>query len=328
MRGQLGIRIATFLVLLAAAAAPRVHAADAWPSRPVKIVVTYTAGGAADTLGRLAAQKLGDALSQQFVVENKPGAGGLIGSEIVARAAPDGYTLGVSSLTTLVINPASLDKANWPLDTFKDFTHLALLGGPPTVLVVDTELPIKTLKDFIAVAKSTPKGLSYGSAGIGSGGQMVGEMFQKLAGFHMTHVPYKGANQAMADLMGHQLAVGSVTLSTAGEQIRGGLARAIAVSTKRRVAAYPDLPTFAELGYPDLTSTTWFALAGPAGLPAELTARINAIVNKGFEQPDIVKRLEHDAIEREPYTPAEFVQFIKDETTRWGPIARESAKGK
>jgi tripartite-type tricarboxylate transporter receptor subunit TctC len=321
------LRIAAVLLLLAAGAVPA-QADEAWPARTVRIVVTYTPGGAADTLGRLAAQELSQTLGQQFVVENRPGAGGLIGSEIVARAAPDGYTLGVSSLTTLVINPASMDHEHWPLDPFKDFTQIALLGGPPTVLIVDTNLAAKTLKDFVALAKSKAGGFSFGSAGIGSGGQMVAVMLQRLAGFHMTHIPYKGANQAVGDVMGHHIPVGFVTLSTASGQVKGGLVRALAVTTKTRVSDFPDVPTFAELGYPDTTSTTWFALAGPAGLPPAITTKINAILVKAFQAPEMQKRLAPEAILTEPFTPAEFTAFVQAETKRWAPIAREAATAK
>jgi tripartite-type tricarboxylate transporter receptor subunit TctC len=312
-------------LLLAAACLPPAHADEAWPTRPARIIVTYTPGGAADTLGRYAAQALSEATGQQFVVENRPGAGGLIGTEIFARATPDGYTLGVTSLTSEVINPASLDHEHWPLDPFKDFTHIALLGGPPNVIVVDPQLAAATLKEFIALAKQAAGGFSYGTAGIGSGGQMVAEMLQRLAGFHMTHVPYKGASQAVADVMGHHIQAGSVTLSTAAGQIKGGLVRALAVSTKQRVADFPDIPTFAELGYPDATSSIWFALAGPAGLPQEITNKVNAIVVKALQGPAIQARLASDAIQTEPYTPAEFTAFVQAETKRWAPIARETA---
>ena len=316
---------AVAVLLMAAGAAPA-KAADTWPTRSVRIIVTYTPGGAADTLGRYAAQALSQALGQQFVVENRPGAGGLIGTEIFARAAPDGYTLGVTSLTTEVINPASMDHEHWPLDPFKDMTQIALLGGPPNVLIVDPQLPAKSLKEFIDLAKKAPGGFSYGSAGIGSGGQMVAEMLQRLAGFHMTHVPYKGASQATADVMGHHIQAGSVTLSTAAGQIRGGLVRALAVSTKQRVADFPNIPTFAELGYPDATSMIWFALAGPAGLPPAIVDKVNKIVVTSFQSPEMQKRLAPEAIQTEPYTPAQFLAFVKDETKRWAPIAREAAK--
>jgi tripartite-type tricarboxylate transporter receptor subunit TctC len=321
------LRIAAVLLLAAAGFTP-VLADEAWPTRPVRIIVTYTPGGAADTLGRYAAQALAEATGQQFVVENRPGAGGLIGTEIFARAAPDGYTLGVTSLTTEVINPASMDHEHWPLDPFKDFTHIALLGGPPNVIIADPQLPASTLKDFIALAKTKSGGFSYGSAGIGSGGQMVAEMLQRLAGFHMTHVPYKGASQAVADVMGHHIQAGSVTLSTAAGQIKGGLVRGLGVSTKQRVADFPDIPTFAELGYPEATSSIWFALAGPPGLAPEIAAKINAIIVKSFQSPAMQQRLAPDAIQTEPYTPAEFTAFVQAETKRWAPIARETATAK
>ncbi|HTY66490.1 MAG TPA: tripartite tricarboxylate transporter substrate binding protein [Alphaproteobacteria bacterium] len=324
-RAPFGIAAA---LLLATACLPPAHADETWPTRPARIIVTYTPGGAADTLGRYAAQALSEATGQQFVVENRPGAGGLIGTEIFARAAPDGYTLGVTSLTSEVINPASLDHEHWPLDPFKDFTHIALLGGPPNVIIADLQLPAQTLKDFVALAKAKPGSFSYGTAGIGSGGQMVAEMLQHLAGFHMTHVPYKGASQAVADVMGHHIQAGSVTLSTAAGQIKGGLVRALAVSTKQRVADFPDLPTLAELGYPDATSMIWFALAGPAGLPPDVTAKINRIVVKSFQSPGMQQRLAPEAIQTEPYTPAEFTAFVQAETKRWAPIARETATAK
>ncbi|MBV8537763.1 MAG: tripartite tricarboxylate transporter substrate binding protein [Alphaproteobacteria bacterium] len=319
---------AAAVLLLATVGVSAALADEAWPARPVRIIVTYTPGGAADTLGRYAAQALSQATGQQFVVENRPGAGGLIGTEIFARAAPDGYTLGVTSLTSEVINPASLDHEHWPLDPFKDFTHIALLGGPPNVIVADPQLPAPTLKDFVALAKQAPGGFSYGTAGIGSGGQMVAEMLQRLAGFHMTHVPYKGASQAVADVMGHHIQAGSVTLSTAAGQIKGDLVRALAVSTKQRVADFPDLPTLAELGYLDATSMIWFALAGPAGLPPEIAAKANAIVVKSFQSPEMQQRLAPEAIQTEPYTPAEFTAFVEAETRRWAPIARETAAAK
>jgi tripartite-type tricarboxylate transporter receptor subunit TctC len=322
--GLLAVALAALTFLTGPALTGPAWADTAWPAHAVRVIVPYTPGGAADTLGRIAAQKLTETLGQQFVVENRPGAGGLIASQLVAHAAPDGYVLGVSSMTTMVINPSSMDQAHWPLDPLKDFTQIALFGGPPTVLVVDTKLPAKTLKDFIAEAKTAPGGFSYGSAGVGSGGQMVMELLQRLAGFHMTHVPYKGASQAVADVMGHQIAAGSVTLSTAAGQIKGGLVRPLAVTTKQRVPDFPDVPTFAELGYPETTSITWFAMCGPAGLPPAITDKVNAIVVKTFQDPAIQKRLKADAIQTEPFTPPQFLDFVKSETKRWGPIAREA----
>jgi tripartite-type tricarboxylate transporter receptor subunit TctC len=301
-----------------------VLAADAWPTHPVKIVVPYAPGGSADTLGRLAAQALTEAFGQQFVVDNKGGAGGLVGSEIVAKSAPDGYNLVVSGVASHIIAPA-LNAANVSFDPIKDFAHIAILGGPPDVLVVHTGLTVKTLPEFIALAKSTPGGLTYGTPGIGTHGHLVAEMLQSRAGFKMTSVPYRGASQAVADLIGHQLPAGCFTLTTASEQIRAGNLRAIAVTSRKRLPDYPDVPTFVELGYPDLVATTWFALSGPAGMPEDIVNKINAAVIKGFKNPDIRKRLERDAIDPEPFTPAEFTAYVKEETKRWGPIAQSLA---
>ncbi len=298
--------------------------AETWPTHPVRIVVPYAPGGSADTLGRIAAQALSEALGQQFVVDNKGGAGGLVGSEIVAHAAPDGYTLVVSGIASHIIAPALNPKAA-TFDPIKDFTHIALLGGPPDVLVVHNGIPVKTLKEFIALAKSTPGGLTYGTPGIGTHGHLVAEMLQRRADFRMTSVPYRGASQAVADLIGHQLPAGCFTLTTASEQIKAGNLKPIAVTSKRRLPDYPDVPTFVELGYPDLIATTWFALSGPAGLPPEIVRRINAEVIKAFKTPEVRKRLERDAIEPEPLSPAEFVAFVKQETERWGPIAQALA---
>ena len=297
-------------------------AADTWPSKPVRIVVPYGPGGSADTLGRLAAQKLTEALGQQFVIENRAGAGGLVGSEIVAHAAPDGYTLVVSGIASHVIAPAL--NPNTAFDPIKDFTHIVLLGGPPDALVTTKAVRAKTLPEFIALAKTAPGGLSYGTPGIGTHGHLVAELLQKEAGFKMTNVPYRGAAAAVTDIIAGQIPAGCFTLTTASEQIRAGNLNAIAVTTKRRLPDYPDLPTFVELGYPDLVAVTWFALSGPAGLPPDVVTRINQAVIKGFDSPDVRKRLARDAIDPEKLSPAEFTEFVKQETARWAPLARAS----
>ena len=294
--------------------------ADAWPSRPVRVVVPFSAGGSADILGRIAAQQLTEALGQQFVADNRPGAGGLIGVDIAAHAPPDGYTLAVSGIASLVVGPVL--NPNAPYDPIKDLTHIALLGGPPTVLVVNPKVPVKTVAEFIAFAKSTAGGLSYGTPGIGTHGHLVGEMFQQRAGFRMAHVPYRGASQAVTDIVAGQVPVGSVTLTTASEQILSGQLRALAVTSTRRIAQYPNVPTFVELGYPDMVATTWFSLSGPPGLPPEIVNKINEVITKSWKKPEVRKRLDRDSIDPEPYTPAEFTEFVKSEIKRWGPLAK------
>src|SRR5689334_6453946 len=236
-----------------------------WPARPVKIIVPFAPGGTADTLGRVIAQKLSDQLKESFVIENRGGAGGAVGSELAAKAPPDGYTLVVSGIASHVIAP--LLPQGTPYDPMKDFSHIALFGGPPAVLAVNPGLEAKNLKEFVALAKAKPGTLSYGSPGNGTQGQLVAELFKHLAGIDVQHVPYKGASGAVTDMIAGHIAAVSTTLSTASGQIRAGRARALAISAPARLPDYPDIPTFAESGYPDLVATVWFSLSGPAGLP-------------------------------------------------------------
>lgn len=307
-------------VLLALGAVPA--ASQEWPAKPVKIIAPFAPGGTADTLGRLVAIKLTDALGQQFVVENRPGAGGLIGSEMVARAAPDGYTLVVSGVASHVVAPAL--NPNLGFDPIKDFTHIALFGGPPDVLVVSNPTPARTLAEFIAYGKTSPGKLSYATPGIGTHGHLVAELLQQRAGFRMEHVPYRGAGQAVGDIVGNQIPSGSFTLTTASEHIRAGTIRALAVSSPKRLPDYPDVPTYTELGFPELVTVTWFSLSGPAGIPEPIVKKLNAEVIKALALPDIRQRLARDAIDPEPLDPAAFVKFIEEETKIWVPIARAS----
>jgi len=306
------------LVLFAALAA---HA-ESWPSRPVRLVVPYGAGGTADFLGRIAADQLTKAFGQQFVVENRPGAGGIVGSDFVAHAAPDGYTLEVSGVASHIMAPAL--RPDLTFDPVNGFTHIVLLGGPPDVIAVSRAISAKTFPDLVAQAKATAGGLSYGTAGIGAHGQLVCELLQKRAGFHMTHVPYRGGGPAIADLVAGHVPVACLTLTTASAQLRAGTIHAVAISTAHRLEAYPDIATFAELGYPDLTASTWFALSGPAGLPADIVGRINTAVIEALRKPEVRALLDRDAIEAEPLSPAEFTAFFKAEAARWTPFARAS----
>jgi len=296
--------------------------AQSWPSRPVKLVVPFPPGGSADTLGRIVAQRLGEQLKQSFVVENRGGAGGILGSELVAKAPPDGYTLLVSGIASHVIAP--LLPQGTPYDPMKDFTHIALFGGPPAVLAVKPELPARDLKSFVELAKAAQKPLSYGSPGNGTQGQLVAELFKRLAGIQLQHVPYKGAANAVTDLIGGQIDSVSTTLSTASAQIRAGRARALAISAAARLPDYPDIPTFAESGYPDLVATVWFSLSGPAGMPPEIVRTLNEEVRRVLELTDTRERLRHDGIAPNRLDAREFNAFVADELRRWAPIVRAS----
>ena len=296
--------------------------AQAWPAKPVKVIVPFAPGGSADTLGRLVCQKLAEQLRENFIVENRPGAGGVLGSELVAKAAPDGYTLGVSGIASHVI--AALLPQATPYDPLRDFTHIALFGGPPVVLAVQPSLGARDLKEFVGLAKAKPGELNYGSPGNGTQGQLVAELFKRLAGIDLVHIPYKGASGAVADLMAGQIAAVSTTLSTAAGQIRGGRARALAISGARRLPDYPDIPTFAEMGYPDLVATVWFSLSGPANLPADIVYRLNAEVRRALELPETRERVRHDGITPNRLEAREFTAFVSDELRRWGPVVRAS----
>ena len=290
--------------------------AHAWPDRPVRIIVPFAPGGSADLLGRLVAQHL----KGSFVVENRPGAGGVLGSELVAKAQPDGYTLVVSGIASHAIAPAL--PQGTPYDPVKDFTHIALFGGPPAVLAVNPSLEAKDLREFVALAKARP--LSYGSPGNGTQGQLVAELFKRKAGIDLQHIPYKGASGAVTDLIAGHIPVISTTLTTAASQIRAGRARGLAISAPLRLADFPDIPTFAELGYRDLVATVWFSLSGPANLPADIVERLNAEVNRALDLPEVRERLKPEGIVPQRLTAKEFTGFVADEVQRWAPVVRAS----
>jgi tripartite-type tricarboxylate transporter receptor subunit TctC len=294
--------------------------AYAWPDKPIKIIVPFAPGGSADTLGRLVAQKLAEQLKASFVVENRAGAGGTIGSDLVAKAPADGHTLVVSGIASHVIAP--MLPQGTPYDPVRDFSHIALFGGPPAVLAVHPSVLAKDLREFVLLSKTKP--LSYGSPGNGTQGQLVAELFKRQAGIDMLHVPYKGASGAVTDLIAGHIPVVSTTLTTAASQIRAGRARGLAISAESRLADFPEIPTFAEMGYPDLVATVWFSLSGPASLPADIVTRLNAEVNRALAAPDVRERLKPEGIVPQRLTAPEFGAFVADEVRRWGPVVRAS----
>jgi len=316
------LTIAPIAVALACSLGAGAACAQAWPAKPVRIVVPFAPGGTADTLGRLVAQRLAESFKENFVIENRGGAGGVIGSELVAKAAPDGYTLLVSGVASHCIAPAL--SRNFPFDPLRDFTHIALFGGPPGVLVIHPSLPVRDLKEFIAYAKAEDGKLAYGSPGNGTQGHLIAEQLKQVAGIQMTHVPYKGASLAVADLIAGHLKVTSTTLTTAATQIKAGRARALAVSSVKRVPDFPDVPTFSELGYPELAAAIWFSLSGPPGMPPEIVARLNSEVRRILKLPEVRERLRPEGIEPGDLDPQQFAAFLASELKRWGPIVRAS----
>jgi len=300
---------------------PDAHA-QTWPNKPVRIVVPFVPGGTSDTLGRVVAEQLGETFGQQFVVENKPGGGGVTGSAQVARAAPDGYTLVVSGIASHVVAPAI--NPNVSYDPVKDFTHIALLGGPPSAFVVHPSVKANTLKEFEELVRQSNARMSFGSPGAGTHGHLIGEAFLQKAGIKMEHIAYKGASAAMTDVIANHIPASSNTFATAAAHIRAGTVRALAVSSPQRLPNFPDVPTFAEAGYPDLVAITWFGLSGPPKMPEDIVQRLNKEVVRILALPQIRERLEKDSIATEPLSPAEFTQYIAKEIERWGPIAKAS----
>lgn len=309
--------------LAAAAMLPAANAQPSWPDKPVKLMVPFSPGGSADALARMLGRHLSEALGQPFVIENRAGAGGLIGSQLVAKAAPDGYSLVISGIASHVIAPATPSP---PFDPLKDFSHIAMIGGPPVVLVVNAAVPVNDLKGFIAYVAAKPEGLSWGSSGQGTHAHLIGEMFRAATKLKMVHISYKGGGPAVQDLLGNQIPAAFMALPSANAHILSGRLRAVAVSSAKRLPEHPALPTFAEGGHPALTARTWFGLSGPPGMPKALVDRINAEVRRGLQTPAIRQQLALESIESDDFDAAAFTQYVASEIERWAPMARAAAK--
>jgi tripartite-type tricarboxylate transporter receptor subunit TctC len=299
------------IVLAVAGAA----AAD-WPSKPVRIVVPFAAGGAADTLGRLYADALSAAFGRQFYVENRIGGGGLIGAEAVARAEPDGLTLMVSGIPTHVLGPAM--NRNVGFDPMRDFTHIAYFGGTPNALVVHPSLGVSAYRDFLALARGAD-GVEYVSAGFGTMGNWIAEYLAAKEAAKLVHVAYKGGAQAMVDLLAGHVKVGMLTWSSVAEHIRAGRLRALAVTSAQRLPHAPEMPTLRELGH-DFVATAWYSLSGPAGLSPDIVERLNREIVRAADRPQVRRQIEQDAIEAKPMSPAEVRSFMQSEIERWTPM--------
>jgi tripartite-type tricarboxylate transporter receptor subunit TctC len=315
------IRALCAIALMSIACIPAIATAQAWPAKPVRIIAPFAPGGSADTLGRIVATKLTESLGQNFVVENRGGAGGIVGVESVIRGTPDGYTLIVTGMGPLIVASAMASKL--PFDPVKDFTHIALFGGSPSVLGTHPSLPARDVKGFIALAKARPGTINYGSAGHGSTGQMLMELLKRSARIEIEHVPYKGASQAVADLVGGHISASCGTLPSMAAQIRAGRIRALAMSSAARLPDYPEVPTYRESGFPQLVQTVWFSLSGPPGLPGEIVTRLNGEVRRVLQLPDVRERLRAQAIDAPALSPKEFTDFVADEFRRWAPLVRE-----
>ena len=291
-----------------------------WPTKPVKIVVTFPPGGAPDTLARILADKWGQSLGQVITVDNKPGAGGNIGSDFVAKSAGDGATLLIATVGTHAINPALY--ANMPYNHVKDFTPISFLAATPNLLVVNNAVPVKNVKELIALAAKTP--LTFGSSGSGTSIHLSGELFNTLAGVKMQHIPYKGRAQAVPDLLGGRITMIFDNMPSALPLVKSGDVRAIAVTSATRSAAAPDIPTIAESGLPGFEASSWFALMAPAGLPKDLLARINAETLRVMAMPDVKEKLALLGLDLAPGSPEALASHIQSETLKWAKVVKES----
>ena len=295
--------------------------AQAWPSRPVKLVVPFSPGGFTDVVARILGQKLTESLGQPVVIENKPGAGSTIGSDYVAKSKPDGYTLVMVS-TTQVSSPWLYK--SMPYDVFKDFTPIMKLVEGPYVLIANPKLPVKSVADLLALAKAQPGKLDYASSGNGSAQHLVGAMFATMGGVQINHVPYKGSGQAMQDIVGGQVQLGFVGMPNARPYIPRGRLRALAVTTRKRSPDLPDVPTMDEAGIKGYDATIWLGLLGPAGLPRDIVIRLNNEITKALSSAETRKLILAAGVEVSTSSPEEFTALLRSEYDKWGKVVKET----
>jgi tripartite-type tricarboxylate transporter receptor subunit TctC len=318
MTKPLLVAAATVIFPLLACAQP-----GPWPARTVRIVATSPPGGSVDLLARIAAEEFARTFGEPFVVENRPGANGNIGAELVLKAPPDGHMLFVAPTGPFSINAHLM--ANMPFDPAKDIAPVAELGVSPLLLVVHPSVPAKTVPELIAWMKSRAGRVDYASQAVASTGHLAMELFKARAGVEATHIPYKGsAAQATADLLAGRVAVSFVNTSTTIPYIRKGQLRAIAVAERRRLAVAPEVPTVDESGLPGFEATTWIGLGTRSGVPADVVQRLNEAAVRGLARPEVAERLERIGVEPRALSPAEFAAFVRDETEKWGEIIRRS----
>ena len=317
-------RHAVFAVLVGAAACTALGqaAAQTYPTKPVHLVVPYPAGGPVDVLARILGEKLSESLGKPFVVDDRPGASGTVGSEFVARAAPDGYTLVVGNNATHATNE-SLFK-NLRYETLRDFAPIGLVATVTNVLVVNPKLPVHSVADLIAYAKARPGKLNYASSGSGSAAHLTAEMFKLMTGTDIIHVPYRGAAPAATDLLAGQVALMFASAPTVFQYVKAGQLRGLAVTSATRWSGLPELPTMAEAGVPGFTSDVWFGLFAPAGTPGDVVRRLNAATVSAGASADTRDKLAAQGFTVTTDTPEEFRAFVAAEVTKWAKVIRES----
>ena len=315
------LALSALLCLGAVAGMPKAtHAQDVWPSKPLRLIVPFTPGGVTDTSGRLIAESLGKRLGQQIVVDNKPGASGNIGTALAKSAPADGYTLVLGFDGTMVINPHVFSKL--PFDTAKDFAPVGKIGDATLVLVANPGVPVKGLADVIALSKTQPGGLSFGTSGTGGAPHIAGELLKIRTGANLTHVPYKGGGQAMTDVLGGTIPLVYTAVAGAHGHIKSGKLKAIAVSSAQRTSALPDVPTFVESGVPDFVVNSWVGLLAPVGTQAAVITRLNTELNAVLNDAAVREKLRVMGIEPTPGTAEQYRDEIKRDLDRYGAVVK------
>jgi len=318
------MRMRTLALALAVAFTSTVISARAedYPSRPIRLIVPFAAGGAADSVARILGKRVGDALGQTIVVEDRGGGAAIIGTELVKKADPDGYTLLLGQSGPISINPSIYAALSY--DPEKDFAPIAMTTSYPYVMVVSPALGVKTLADFVALAKRRPGELNYGTAGVGAANHLATELFDSQAGIKMTHIPYRGTSLAVADLIAGQVQVVFADPVSALAQVNAGTLIALAVTSKDRSPVAPTIPTLSESGYPGFDAIGWHGIMAPAGTPQALVNRLNAEIIKALKDPDIAKLIEAQAIQVVGSSPEAFANFIKHDIATWKDVARQA----
>ena len=313
-----GVLISSLITMAGGISTPVL--AQAWPAKPMRIVIAQAPGSATDVISRVVANPLSASLGQPIVIDARPGAGGALGTEVAARSAPDGYTLFMANNSTHGSNPAVYAKL--PYDAIKDFAPISFVASVPYVLVVDPALPVKTVQEFIALAKARPGKMNYASAGNGSTHHFCGELLKSMTGIDIQHIPYKGSGPGIAGLLGGEVSMMFSNVADIGSQIRAGKVRALAVTVQRRASLLPDVPTMPEAGLPDFEITSWFGLLVPAGTPSAIIDRLNAETVKVLGRADVKATLTAQGLEVAPSSPEQFAAHIRSEIARFTKIAK------
>lgn len=294
--------------------------AQGYPVKAVRVIAPFPAGGSSDLVARIVSQKLGEATGQQFLVDNRPGAGGTLGTELAAKAAADGYTLTIGNLSPLAVNPHLFRKL--PYDPLKDFTSISLLAVGTTVLVVHPSLPVRSVKELVALAKARPGQLNFGSGGSGTPAHLVGELFKSMARVNIVHVPYKGTGQSINDLIAGQIQFVFASMPVGLPHVRSGRLRALAVTSDKRTSLAPELPTVAEAGISGFALDSWWGLNGPAGMPGDVVARLNTLLLQVLKRSDVREGMANLGLEPRASTPQEYAAFTKSELDKMGRLVK------